>query len=200
MTPPAAYPTLASRPAPARPRVLLVGTGFAAAASVMAFAGLIGIYLTLRADSIAATGAWLPGSVNLPLTSPNMAMLTLAMSVITMHWAGYSIGNDDRTNGYVALGLSILLALAYMNVTIFLLTETGASIRGTTPELLIFAVVGAHLLMATGASVFALLMAFRTLGGQYSGRDREGVAAATLYWDVMVVVYAVIWYAVYITK
>ena len=31
---------------PARPRVLLFGTAFAAAACVMAFAGLIGVYLS----------------------------------------------------------------------------------------------------------------------------------------------------------
>ena len=43
-------------------------------------------------------------------------------------------------------------------------------------------------------------MAFRTLGGQYSGRDREGIAAAALFWYVTVAVYAVIWYTVFVTK
>jgi hypothetical protein len=43
-------------------------------------------------------------------------------------------------------------------------------------------------------------MAFRALGGQYSGRDREGIVAAALYWDVTVVVYTVIWFTIFVTK
>jgi len=37
-----------------RPRVLVVGSAFAAAASFMVFIGLLGVYLTARADVIAA--------------------------------------------------------------------------------------------------------------------------------------------------
>jgi hypothetical protein len=48
--------------------------------------------------------------------------------------------------------------------------------------------------------VFAALMAFRTLGGQYSARDREGVVAAAIYWYATAFVYAVVWYAVLVTK
>ena len=44
------------------------------------------------------------------------------------------------------------------------------------------------------------LMAFRTLGGQYSAKDREGVVAAAVVWYVMVAVYGAIWYAVLVTK
>ena len=50
------------------------------------------------------------------------------------------------------------------------------------------------------AIVFVALMAFRTLGGQYSARDREGIVAASLFWYVMVAVYAAIWYAIFVTK
>ena len=55
--------------------------------------------------------------------------------------------------------------------------------------------------MTGAAMLFAALMAFRTLGGQYSAKDREGVVAAAV---VLVrdgrSCYAVIWYAVYVTK
>jgi heme/copper-type cytochrome/quinol oxidase subunit 3 len=70
----------------------------------------------------------------------------------------------------------------------------------TPVGLLIFGITGAHLVMAGVAMLFVGLMAFRTLGGQYSGRDREGIAAAALFWYVMVVVYAAIWWAIFITK
>ena len=56
-------------PKPARPRVLLVGTTFAAMASVMAMAGLIGVYLAERAAVVNAGGTWLPDGARLALAS-----------------------------------------------------------------------------------------------------------------------------------
>src|SRR5687768_8662412 len=109
-------PALAPPPAPRRPRLLLVGTSLAAAGSAMLFVGLLAIYTTLRAQAFASTGDWIPDGVNIPLTPPNMAAVTLIMSVVTIHWAVYAIGNDDRQNAYVALGLTAFLGLAYANV------------------------------------------------------------------------------------
>ena len=43
-------------------------------------------------------------------------------------------------------------------------------------------------------------MTIRTLGGEYAGRDREGIVAAALFWYVTVAMYAVVWYAIYVTK
>ena len=191
------YPSLAPPPPPARPRVLLVGTVLASAAVVMAYAGLIGTYLTLRAG---ANGAWLPETVTIPLPPPNMAAVTLLMSVVTIHWALAAIKNDDRTNSYVALGLTLMFGLAFINSAIYLFTQMGATIHGTTVELLLFAIGGFHIATVIGGIVFVALMAFRALGGQYSGRDSEGIAAATLYWDAIVIVYLVSWLAVYVTK
>ena len=191
------YPVLAERPSPARPRVLLVGSVLASAAMVMAYGGLIAAYIASRA---ATEGTWLPEGVTIPLTPPNMAAVTLLMSVVTLHWAQYSIRNDDRPNAYVALGITLVLGLAFVNSAIYLFTQMGAAIAGSLPELLLFAVGGFHIATVIGGSVFVALMAFRTLGGQYSGRDSEGVAAAAVFWDAAVAVYMVSWYAVYVTK
>ena len=57
-----------------------------------------------------------------------------------------------------------------------------------------------HLAMAGAGMVFVGLMAFRALGGQYSGRDREGIVAAAMYWHVTVLVFAVIWLTIFVTK
>ncbi len=59
---------------------------------------------------------------------------------------------------------------------------------------------GAHLAMIVGGLAFAGVMTFRTLGGEYHGRDREGLTAAALYWYVTIAAYAVIWLAIYVTK
>lgn len=191
------YPALAPPPPPARPRVLLVGTLLATAGMVMAFAGLIGAYVAQRALT---EGPWLPDNVVIPLSPPNAAAATLVLSVFMIHWAQYSIRNDDRPNAYVALGITLALGLAYVNAAVYLYTVMTASPGASVPELLIYAVSGAHIAAAAAAIVFVALMAFRTLGGQYSGRDSEGISAAVVLWDAMVLVYLVIWYAIYITK
>src|SRR5688500_14260816 len=76
-------------PPPARPRVLLVGTALASAAAFMVFAGMIGIYLSLRAGTLAAGAPWLPEGTTIPLLPANIGLVTLLMSVVTMQWAVY---------------------------------------------------------------------------------------------------------------
>ena len=202
------YPALAPPPPPARPRVLLVGTLLGSAAMVMAYVGLIGTYLTLRASFLADQAAmdagdrlpWLPETVTIPLSPPNMAAVTLLMSVVTVHWAHHAIRNDDRPNSYVALGLTLVFGLAFINSAIYLFTQMGATIGGSVVELMLFAIGGFHIATIIVGIVFVALVAFRTLGGQYSGRDSEGLGAAALYWDAAVLVYLVSWLAVYVTK
>jgi cytochrome c oxidase subunit 3 len=193
-------PELAAPPAPARPRVLVTGTVLASAMAAMIFAGLLGFYAHTRAATIATEGSWLPEGATMPLTPANMALITLVMSVVIMQWAVYAIGIDDRRSAYIALGLAVLMGVAYINEICFYYTQMGTLTVREPVGLLIFGITGTHLVMTGIAIVFVLLMAFRTLGGQYSARDREGIVAATIFWDVMVVVHAAIWYAIFITK
>jgi heme/copper-type cytochrome/quinol oxidase subunit 3 len=54
--------------------------------------------------------------------------------------------------------------------------------------------------MVVAGMIFLLVMGFRALGGQLTGRASEGVEAAALFWYVTIAVYAVVWYAIYVTK
>ncbi|CAN5185705.1 hypothetical protein BH18ACT4_BH18ACT4_01540 [soil metagenome] len=192
-------PALAPPPAPARPRVLMVGTAFAAAAAVMVFAGMIALYVSTRAASIAENGSWLPEDATVSLSPANMGLLTLFMSAVTMQWALYSIANDDRRSTYLALGVTVVLGVAFVNLMAFYFAQMGLPVADPA-GVLVFAIAGAHLAMVGAGLVFIGLMTFRTLGGQYSARDREGLDAAALFWYATVAVYAVIWFAVFVTK
>src|SRR5581483_1672023 len=184
-------------PPPPRPRVLLIGTGFALAAIVMAFAGLIGLYLEQRSAALASGGTWLPKGADIPLTPGNVAMVGLVISAFIVQWAVYCIANDDRPRAYLALGLTALLGGAYLNSVAFYYTQMHLTVHESV-GLLIYVITGMHLAMAGAGIVFVGLMAFRALGGQYSGRDREGVVAAAVYWHVTVAVYAVIWFTIFV--
>jgi hypothetical protein len=139
-------------PEPARPRVLLVGTALAAGAGFMGIIGLIGVYLSTRADVLATGSVWLPEG-----------------------------------------------SIAEITATSFIYAESNIPVR-STPGVLIYTVTGAHLAMMVIGLIYAAIMTFRTLGGEYQGRDREGITAAALFWYVTIAAYAVIWLAIYVTK
>jgi heme/copper-type cytochrome/quinol oxidase subunit 3 len=186
---------------PGRPRVLLVGTAIACGGIAMAFAGLLGLYAESRADVIRNGGTWIPKGVVIDLTPFNVAFVGLVISIFVLHWAVYAIGNDDRPRAYLALGLTALLGAAYINSVAFSYTQMGFTVDDPSGVgILVYVITGLHLAMAGAGVLFIALMAFRTLGGQYSGRDREGVTAALLYWYVTVGVYAVIWFTIFVTK
>lgn len=186
-------------PAPARPRVLLVATVLASAATLMGFAGLIAIYLSERSAAIADDGTWFPDGVTVPLTPGNLSLAGFAMSLVFMHWAVDAIGNDDRRHTGMAFGSVLIVGAFHFVGTAFLYSQAGFAVN--TPEgALFYAVSGAQLALTGAGLLFTALMAFRTLGGQYSARDREGVVAATVFWWAVSLTYAALWYAVYVTK
>jgi heme/copper-type cytochrome/quinol oxidase subunit 3 len=185
-------------PPPARPRVLLVATALASAAVVMAFTGLMAIYLQERSATIAETGAWFDGNT-IPLTPGNMSLVGFGLSVVFMHWAVEAIGRDDRRHTWLAFGAVLFVGVFHFVGTAFLYFQSGFEVA-TKQGALVYGLTGAHLALTGAGLLFAALMAFRTLGGQYSAKDREGVVAATVFWWAVALTYGAVWYAVYVTK
>ena len=92
-----------------------------------------------------------------------------------------------------------MFGVAVINATSFLYSQIELRVA-TAPGALIYTITGAHLAMVVVGLVFLAVMVFRTLGGEYAGRDREGLVAAALFWFVTIAVHAVIWYVIYILK
>lgn len=183
-----------------RPRVLMIGTAFSAAAVLMVLVGMLGIYLTQRGAVVADGGTWLPKGVTIPLQQPNVMLFTLIASSITVQWAVYAVARNDRINAYLSLGLTFLFGFAFINMASYLYTLMELEIAANSQAVLIYAITGAQIAMLIGAMIFVALMAFRALGGQETARQHDGISAAALFWHVTVLAYAVIWYAIYITK
>ena len=183
-----------------RPRVLVVGSAFAAAASFMVFIGLLGIYLTARSDVISSGSVWLPEGSIIPLQQPNTIFMTLLMSVVTMQWAVSAIAKNDRVNAYLALGLTLMLGIAAIVMTTYLWTLMKLDVASGLQGVLIYTITGAHIVMLVLAMLFVALMALRALGGQFTARQHDGITAAAVYWHAMVAVFALIWISIYVTK
>ena len=192
---------------PTRPHGQVVAVAMIAAGSAMAIFAMLGIYLAARHGVKVAGNDWIPAG-GLTLTGPNLALFTLLLSLPAMAWAQYAVARDDRQNMWVALGLVLLLGVAFINAESFVLTNLQLStppapavgIADSLPGMLIFTIIGAHIVMVGAAMVSILLTGLRTLGGQFTSRNREGVSAVALYWYVTVAVFPVLWYAIYVTK
>ncbi len=185
---------------PARPRLLVLGTSMASAAIAMGFLGLISYYVAWRADIIATGERWLPDGVSIPLTQPNFMGLTLAFSVVTIWWSVQATRSDDRGHAFAAFGISLMFAFAFLAQTSYLFTIMQMEILTSERSMLIYAIIGTHMVLMLVAMGFTLVMALRTLGGGYSARDYEGVLSSAIFWTVTVALYGVMWYAIYITK
>lgn len=187
-------------PPKVRARSLLVGTGFAIAASVMYFAGLFGVYLQQRAAANAAGIDWIPSSARIELTAPTMIMWTLIISVAIMQWAVYSIARDDRPHALLAIGATLAMGSMVLVQYGWQYTQMGLVADESVAAVLIYAISGSHLIMVILAMVFVALMGFRALAGQYSSGQTDGIVAASLFWYVTVFVYFFVWIGVFIAK
>ncbi len=185
---------------PARPRLLLIATSLASAAMAMGFLGLIGHYVAERAAVILTGARWLPEGVEIPLTQPNFIGISVAFSVITIWWSVASVRNDDRSHALLAFALSLLFGTAYLAQTAYLFTIMGIEIAADERSALLYGIIGSHIVMMLVAMGFVLVVGLRTLGGEYSSRDHDGVLSSALFWTVVAALYGVMWYAIYITK
>ena len=191
----------APAPAPRRPRVLLIGSAFGSIASALVVLTTLAVYLQVRGDFIDSGGTGgVPDDFVLPLTPGGMGMVTLAMSLVTMSWAVWALRRDDRPHAYLAVGVTLLLGIAFVNATVYLYQQLSLPLVFSGLGGLFYIVTGAHLVMVVVGMVFVAVMGFQSLGGQLTGRDAEGMSAAALYWYVTVLVYSVIYYGIYITK
>lgn len=158
---------------------------------------------TIAADLAAVDlpgSGWLPAGVTLPLTPGGMAAFTLVLSLGTAVWAAWAARNRINSQTYGALGLTMLLGIAYVNQIISLYRQMGLVIGEQYQAVLIYGVTGAHLMMTVAGLIYFAFMTLRALGGQMTGRDSEALNAAAMFWFVTVGIYFVIWITVFVLK
>lgn len=204
-------PTIGSTSPPAeavRPRMLLVGTSLASAATFMGFLALVGLYVGFRQAVIATGETWLPSGVVIPLTQPNMMLATWSLASTAVIWAVFSMRNNDRANTYIAIGLVMVLGFAYIAQTGYLLSLMDMPLYPTGEDELdllqrpplFYGIIGSHIVMTLVAMGYLALTGLRSLGGQYSSRDLEGLYGSAMFWMTTYGAYLVMWFAIYITK
>lgn len=189
-------PTTFEQPTYPRRRQQFVATALAGGTVVVLLVALLGRYLETR-HVLVRSGAW---KFYVPLTQPNVMLGTLILASIAMQWAVYSVARNDRLHAYWAFGITALLGGAFLNQTWFLLSLTKLKVATDAIAPSFYATVGLHAAMVVAAMVYLLVTALRVFAGNYNERFPEGVASVALFWQITTGAYALVWYAIYITK
>ncbi len=188
-------------PAPAPRRQLFVGASLAAAAGAMLVGGMLALWLRFRNEAIASTGRWVPEKISIPEVPSNIMLLGFVGICVFAQWAVYAARRDDKQHVGVALGLTALLGLAFINAQVAVYVQMELPINDTTGSaygVMFYAVTGTMLALVIVGMVFSFVAAFRYLGGRTN--DREIVTAHAIYWYFIAVAFSMLWFVVYVTK
>jgi subtilisin family serine protease len=90
--------------------------------------------------------------------------------------------------------------IAVINLQVAVYRALDVGLTSSPFATMFFTVTGAFMIAVLVGLVFAVVTAFRSLGGRYAATDTDGVAAFALYWHFLAVAYVAVWFIVYVNK
>ena len=182
---------------PAPRRQVFIGTALACVAGTMLIGGMLSIWVLLR-ERVVDNGGRFPVDYIIPEVASNVMLMTVWALCLFAQWAVYSSTRGDRAHTALALGVTGLLAIAFINAQAFVYVDMGVEINATYYGVLFYAVTGAMLALVVAGLVYSVVAAFRALGGRLG--ETEILSAHALYWYFIAIAYSAVWFVVYVTK
>ena len=174
--------------------VLNLGTLLLGGAGAMVFAGLVAAYVQLRGAAV----EWPPEDVHLDNYLGVTLLLTALLSAVTVEWAPYALKRGNQRQTLWALGLSLGLGFAFLNMVWYLATQLGFGIADHGYATVVYAAIfatGVQVVLGLGYLLVALV---RTAGHQAVPGDHQLVRAAGWYWQWVNVSWLVVFMALYV--
>jgi heme/copper-type cytochrome/quinol oxidase subunit 3 len=169
------------------------------ASEVMLFGGLLSAFMILRAEN----SHWPPlGQPRLPLLVTTLNSLILFASGWTVIRAVRAAGNGERDALTNQLSLTLLLGAVFLLVQgseWIRLIHFGLTVGSSVYGGLFYTLVGLHAVHVMGAVVALCVVLRLARQGRYSPADYSGVVACALYWCFVVLLWGVIYVAVYLS-
>ncbi len=184
-------------PVAAPRRQLLVGTALACTAATMLMGGMLAIWVLLR-ERVVDSGGRFPADYVIPEVASNVMLMTIWALCIFAQWAVYSGSRGDRAHTGLALAVTALLAIAFINAQAFIYADMAVEIRTDYYGVLFYAVTGTMLAIVVAGLLYTTVAAFRALGGRL--QEAEVLSAHALYWYFAAAAYSAVWFVVYVTK
>ena len=182
---------------PAPRRQLFVGTALACAAGTMLIGGMLAIWVLLR-QRVVDSGGRFPVDYIVPEVATNVMLMTIWALCLFAQWAVYSGTRGDRAHTALALGVTAVLAVAFVNAQAFVYVDMAVEMRADYYGALFYAVTGAMMAIVIAGLVYTTVAVFRALGGRL--QETEILSAHALYWYFAAAAYSAVWFVVYITK
>ncbi len=182
---------------PAPRRQLFVGTALACVAGTMLIGGMLAIWVLLR-ERVVDSGGRFPVDYVISEVTTNVMLITIWALCLFAQWAVYSGSRGDRAHAALALGVTAVLAVAFINAQAFVYVDMGVEMRADYYGALFYAVTGAMLAIVIAGLVYTTVAAFRALGGRL--QETEILSAHALYWYFAATAYSAVWFVVYVTK
>lgn len=199
-TTPLALPPAA---APAPRRQLFMGTALACVAGTMLIGGMLAIWVLLRERYLdMGLGGQVidrfPADYIIPEVATNVMLMTIWALCLFAQWAVYSGSRGDRAHAALALAVTAIMAIAFINAQAFVYVDMAVEIRADYYGALFYAVTGAMMAIVIAGLVYTTVAAFRALGGRL--QETEILSAHALYWYFAAAAYSAVWFVVYVTK
>lgn len=180
-----------------KPRgILTVTVLLADVAGIMLLVGLLAAFAHVRA----LHGPFPPKGVKIDRYLGNLVVITMLMASVTIEWAYTAVRRDQRRQATAALGITIGLGLAVINLIWWgagrVSFGPSTSAYGTLVAALVL-VLGLLIGLAIGFVTFTL---FRVAGSQVTATDPDQARAAAWFWHFTVAATLAVWYAVVILR
>ena len=192
-----AVATMRHEPQPQYPAIKpgMMGMYIFLASEVMFFGSLFAVYFYLYGSHL----VWPPPA---PSTHnefyvswypiPLINTIILLSSGVTCHFAADAIAQDNRRRFFtlqiatIVLGLLFELGQLYEFIQAF---DRGLNLTANTFASAFFTMTGFHGAHVLGGLILLILVLYRAAKGQFSSKHHVGVAAVTLYWHFVDVVW-----------
>lgn len=187
-------------------RPTLVLAGLLSAASVMLMGSMLAIWLDFRSkaplressDGTKMLRDWLPENIKIPEVVTNTMMMTFVITCVMAQWAVYSSRRNDAKHTSLALSIVLLTEIALINAQIAVYLQMGIGVRDGSYMTMFYAVTATMSVIIVVCAGFTLLALFRSLAGRAG--DRDLVSAHALYCYSVAVIFAALWFVVYVQK
>jgi cytochrome c oxidase subunit 3 len=174
-----------------------MGTAVGCVAGTMLIGGMLAVWVLLR-ERVVDTGERFPLDYIIHEVATNVMLMTIWGLCLFAQWAVYAGNRGDRAHTALALGVTGVLALAFINAQAFVWSQMGVEIADEYYGALFYAVTGLMLAVVIAGMVFTVVAAFHALAGRLG--ETEVLSAHALFWYWAAAAYSAVWFVVYVTK
>lgn len=163
------------------------------------FAFFWAFFAASLSPSIEIGGIWPPPGVAVlnPWEIPLLNTVILLLSGATCTWAHHAIVAGDRFNGFLGLGLTVLLGAIFTGFQALEYIEAEFTISDSIYGSIFFMATGFHGVHVLIGSTFLFVCLFRLIKHHFTKEHHFGFEAAAWYWHFVDVVWLFLFVSIY---